>query len=136
MTFRSFPLAAKLGIKSGAHLLILNPPENYPATLGELPPDVKFARDLETPLDFIQYFTRTRADLQKALPALKSIMAVDGMIWICWPTAASNNPTDLDEEAVRETGLHYGLVDVKIVAIDSDWSACKFVYRLEEHSRP
>ncbi|HSV85396.1 MAG TPA: hypothetical protein VLH85_02405 [Levilinea sp.] len=136
MTFRSFPLAAILGIKPGTRLLIINPPEDYPATLGALPPDVSFAHDLKMPLDFIQYFTRSRADLEKALPALKSIMAIDGMIWICWPMAASGLPTDLHEEAVRETGLHNGLADVKIVAMGNNWSACKFMYRLEEHSRP
>jgi hypothetical protein len=134
--FRSIPLAARLGIKPGAHILILNPPENYPAILGDLPPDVNFARDLETPLDFVQYFTHSRVDLEKALPALKSIMAIDGMIWICWPTVESNLPTDLNEEVVRETGLYYGLVDVKVVTINPIWSACKFVYRQEEHSRP
>jgi hypothetical protein len=136
MTFRSIPLAARLGIKPGAHILILNPPENYPETLGKLPDDVNFARDIQTPLDFIQYFTHSRVDLEKALPALKSIMAIDGMIWLCWPKAESNVPTDLDDEVVREVGLHYGLVDVKIVSIDAVWSACKFVYRQEERSRP
>lgn len=136
MTLRSFPLAAKLGIKPGARLLILNPPEDYPAILGALPPDVSFAHDLKIPLDFIQYFTRSRADLEKALPALKSIMAIDGMIWVCWPSAASGLLTNLDEEVVRQTGLHYGLVDVKIEAICDQWSACKFIYRLEERSRP
>jgi hypothetical protein len=136
MTFRSIPLAAKLGIKTGAHVLILNPPDDYPTMLGGLPPDVTFARDLETPLDFIQYFTHSRVDLEKSLPALKSITAIDGMIWICWPTVRSNVPTDLDEEVVRETGLYYGLVDVKVVPINLLWSAFKFVYRQEERSRP
>jgi hypothetical protein len=134
--FKSIPLTAKLGIKSGEHVLILNPPENYPAILGKMPPDVKFARDIQTPLDFIQYFTHSRVDLEKALPALKSIMAIDGMIWICWPKEESNVPTDLNEEVVRETGLYYGLVDVKVLSIDPVWAGCKFVYRQEEHSRP
>jgi hypothetical protein len=133
--FRSIPLAARLGIKSGAHVLILNPPEYYPSILGPLPEDVKFARDIDTPLDFIQYFTHSRVDLEKALPALKSIMAINGRIWLCWPTAESNIPTDLNEEVVRETGLYYGLLDVKVVRINAEWSACKFVYRQEEHSR-
>jgi hypothetical protein len=134
--FKSIPLTVKLGIKSGGHVLILNPPENYPKILGDMPPDVKFARDIQTPLDFIQYFTHSRVDLEKALPALKSIMAIDGMIWICWPKEEANIPTDLDEEVVRETGLYYGLVDVKVLSINQVWAGCKFVYRQEERSRP
>jgi hypothetical protein len=55
-----------------------------------------------------------------------------GMLWISWPKRAAKVPTDLDENIVRELGLEYGLVDVKVAAIDAIWSALKFVYRLSD----
>jgi hypothetical protein len=39
---------------------------------------------------------------------------------------------DLNENVVREIGLANGMVDVKVVAINEDWSALKFVRRLRD----
>jgi len=43
--------------------------------------------------------------------------------------------TDLNENIVREIGLANGLVDVKVAAVDEDWSALKFVYRLKDRAQ-
>jgi hypothetical protein len=40
--------------------------------------------------------------------------------------------SDLNENTVRDIGLAHGLVDVKVAAIDQDWSALKFVYRTKD----
>lgn len=29
-------------------------------------------------------------------------------------------------------GLHFGLVDVKVCAVDADWSGLKFMYRKDD----
>jgi hypothetical protein len=54
------------------------------------------------------------------------------MLWIAWPKRASGKATDLDENLVRDTGLGFGLVDVKVCAIDETWSGLKFVIRLKD----
>ena len=36
------------------------------------------------------------------------------------------------EQDVRSAGLSIGLVDIKICAVDEDWSGLKFVYRKED----
>jgi hypothetical protein len=54
------------------------------------------------------------------------------MLWISWPKSTSSLKTDLNESLVREIGLKNGLVDVKIIAIDKDWSGLKFVYRIAD----
>jgi hypothetical protein len=126
------PLINKLGIRPGDLILILNPPDYYPELLGELPEDVNFARDLQHPLDFVQYFAQTKTDLVQALPGLKQIIAVDGALWICWLQQAASAQSDLTETTIREMGSSVGLVDVKVVAIDENWSALKFIYRLED----
>ena len=54
------------------------------------------------------------------------------MLWISWPKHTSPLAGDVDENTVHEMGLAFGLVDVKIAAVDADWSGLKFVYRLKD----
>jgi hypothetical protein len=125
-------LVEKLGIKPGARIIILNPPRNYTETLGELPPGVTVIDDLETKLDFIQFFTLERDDLQQTFRSLKDSLAQTGMLWISWPKGSSKVQTDLNENIVREIGLRNNLVDVKVCAVDDIWSGLKFVYRVKD----
>ncbi|MBI5667148.1 MAG: DUF3052 family protein [Chloroflexi bacterium] len=126
------PLAQKLGIKSGQRLLILNAPPDYPATLGALPDGIKLAATLDGALDFIQFFTTERDELEVRFPDLKRALATDGMLWISWPKRAAKIPTNLDENVIRQIGLANGLVDVKVVTVDDRWSGLKFVYRTKD----
>jgi hypothetical protein len=125
-------LIEKLGIKTGSSILLLNAPPDYGQTLGALPDGVKTARKLAGRLDFIQFFTDQRADLEKRFPALRTSLSFDGTLWISWPKAAAKVKTDLNENIVREIGLRNGLVDVKVCAVDERWSGLKFIYRLED----
>jgi len=44
---------------------------------------------------------------------------------------SSGLPVDLDENNIRETGLQNGMVDVKVCAVNLQWSGLKFVFRLK-----
>ncbi len=122
------PLFKRLGIRPLDRILILNPPEHYPELLDPLPPAVEFAKDLQTPIDFLQYFARSRRELAQAFPGLKSILADDGALWISWPKSDLPSETDLNEHIIREIGSGNGLADEKVVSVDENWSAIKFVY--------
>ena len=125
-------LIEKLGIKEGFRIIILDPPQNYGTIIGELPNSVSVVRNLEGPLDFIHFFTKSRKELENKFPALKQELSQNGILWISWPKTSSKVETDLDEDVVREIGLKNGLVDVKVSAIDETWSGLKFVYRLKD----
>jgi hypothetical protein len=45
------------------------------------------------------------------------------------PKKTSSIETDLTDDVVREIGLSAALVDVKVCAIDEQWSGLKFVFR-------
>ncbi len=121
------PLADKLGLKAGMRVAVINAPEGYPAL------DAVEVVDLPAEkLDFIHFFTKSRAELDAQFPKLKAALAVAGTLWISWPKKAAKIETDLDENIIRETGLAMGLVDVKVAAIDAVWSGLKFVYRLKD----
>lgn len=125
-------LVEKLGIKAGSNIIILNAPDGYDKTLGELPADVFVAPSLASTVGFIQFFSKEREELDKTFPALKQAIAHDGMLWISWPKGASKIATDLNENVIREIGLQNGLVDVKVIAVDEVWSGLKFVYRVKD----
>ena len=81
-------------------------------------------------VEVLVLFTTSRAELAARLPALKATLGPADGLWIAWPKKASAIDTDLDFDAVQSAGLASGLVDNKICAIDGDWTAMRFVYRL------
>jgi hypothetical protein len=82
--------------------------------------------------EVVVFFTTSRADLGGRFEALKAVLEPADGLWIAWPKKASAIQTDLDFDAVQEIGLASGLVDNKSCAIDDDWQAVRFVYRLED----
>lgn len=126
------PLPRKLGIKAGHRLGLIGAPDDFAATLGELPEGVAVRRQLRGRLDVVVAFFVERAVLERRFGGCKSALELDGGLWIAWPKRASGVPTDLDENVVRELGLAAGLVDNKVCAIDEVWSGLRFVYRVRD----
>ena len=44
---------------------------------------------------------------------------------------SSKKPTELNEDIIRDIALENGLVDVKVCAVDQDWSGLKLVIPLK-----
>ena len=78
------------------------------------------------------FFTTSRDELEERFGALKETLAPAEGLSIAWPKKASRIETDLDFDAVQRIGLDAGLVDNKSCAIDDDWQAVRFVYRLAD----
>lgn len=123
------PLARKLGLKPDARLGLVSAPEGFQEELGELPPGLVVRRRLRGPLDVIVAFCTSRGELERRLPVWQAALDPGGGLWLAWPKRTSGVPTDLGDGIVRELGLRAGLVDNKVCAIDSTWSALRFVYR-------
>jgi hypothetical protein len=133
------PLPRKLGIKEGASVALLQEPDGFRETLGELPDGVSVTTRASVPrnspvggsLDVVVAFFTRRVELEKRLPALMGAMDVDGALWISWPKRSSGVETDITEDTLREVCLPLGLVDNKVCAIDETWSGLRLVYRKE-----
>lgn len=80
----------------------------------------------------VVFFTTTRADLERRFAALRDTLDLADGLWIAWPKKASKLQTDLAFDAVQRIGLEAGLVDNKSAAIDADWQAVRFVFRLAD----
>jgi hypothetical protein len=78
------------------------------------------------------FFTTSLAEPEARFGALKETLAPADGLWIAWPKKASRIETDLDFDAVQRVGLDAGLVDNKSCAIDEEWQAVRFVYRLAD----
>ena len=130
---RSLP--EKLGLKPVHRTAILNAPEGYLITLGQPPTSVQLLTGRAERFDFIQLFSRAREDLERDFAKVRPRLRSDGMLWVSWPKQSSPLAGDLTENVVREIGLSSGMVDVKVVAIDQDWSGLKFVYRLVDRPK-
>lgn len=126
------PLVQKLGIKDGWTIAILNAPRGYSGVLGKLPRDVKRKTEAVGPLDFVQFFTTDKHELERRFATLARSLTPAGMLWISWPKKASGVATDLTEDVIRAVGLAHGLVDVKVAAVDDVWSGLKFVRRVKD----
>jgi hypothetical protein len=80
----------------------------------------------------VVFFTTSRDDLARRFSALKRTLDPADGLWVAWPKKASKIETDLDFESVQSIGLEAGLVDNKSAAIDGDWQALRFVYRVTD----
>jgi hypothetical protein len=128
-------LSDKLGIKPEMSLVILNAPNGYLSLLNiDALSDVIINSTVENnqTYNIIQYFVSQQHALENLFPRLLKHIAKDGMIWISWPKGSSKVETGLNENIIRDIGLHNGMVDVKVIAIDDTWSGLKFVYRLKD----
>jgi len=125
------PLPKKLGIKPGMRAAAVRAPKHYTKLLGPLD-GVRLAPRLSPDLDFVHAFFRNASDLDRTFPRLIASLATHGTLWISWPKLSSPLAGDLDGNVVRNIGLAHGVVDVKVCAVDNDWSGLKFVRRLRD----
>lgn len=127
------PLARKLGIKPGETVVALRAPEGYRQLLDPLPGGVRIVSRLpREPASFIHFFAGTRHELERRIERLAGGLEKTGILWVSWAKKSSQLAADLDGGLVRSLGLAAGLVDVKVCAVDQDWSGLKFVYRLRD----
>jgi hypothetical protein len=126
-------LYKKLGIKDGYVVALLGQPAGW--RIEDLPDTVVVRKRARAPLDVIIAFFDQRAKLERRLPTLVRATPHAGSLWIAWPRKAAGHASDISENALREIVLPAGLVDVKVAALDEDWSGLKFVWRKELRAR-
>ena len=125
------PLARKLGITEGSRVALLSAPDGFDEELAPLPAGVTLLRRLGPGIDVAVLFVTERRELERRSPAVAKAVFPAGGFWVAWPKRASEVPTDLTEDVLREVGLPQGLVDNKVCAVTEIWSGLRFVWRKE-----
>jgi hypothetical protein len=127
-------LVAKLGIKEGQRIRIINAPSKYDLALGRLPKNVVEVSGAESDLDFIQLFTASEEELKREFPKLMRALKKDekSIFWISYPRTSSKLDSDINGFMVREVGTGHGMAEVKISSLDEDWAGIKFVNKKKD----
>ena len=121
------PLYQKLGLKPGMRCYPMRAPAHYSA-LVDGAVDVRFLKRAAS-ADLVHLFCRDRRELDRHVERALSLVTDGGMLWISWPKKSSPRFRDLTEDGIRESVLPTGWVDVKVCAVDDDWSGLKFLKR-------
>src|SRR5882762_2166142 len=130
------PLAKKLGIKEGFKVLLVKAPAQYRALLAPLPASVRFTSTANSSTNLVHAFTTERSALARLLNTLRKKLSDEAAIWVSWPKKSSKVRTDITEDAIREIALPLGFVDIKVCAVNDEWSGLKLVVRKELRGGP
>ena len=122
------PQAAKLGLKPGQRVGLCDPPPGWaladpPAGLAGPGPDGT--------ADVILAFFSRAEEIGGQIGELARRIYPAGALWVAWPRRAAGHRSDITDTVIREYALPIGLVDVKVAAIDHDWSGLRLVWRTE-----
>jgi hypothetical protein len=121
------PQAVKLGLRAGQRVFMQHAPPGWaladpPAGLLDAGPD--------GPADLIIAFFAASAEIGAEISGLAQRICPAGALWAAWPRRAAGHRSDITDNVIRELALPIGLVDVKVAAIDEDWSGLRLVWRV------
>ena len=126
------PQAAKLGLRPGQRVHLHHPPAGWDFAD---PPDGLLDAGPAGPADLIIAFFSSRAAIAAELDGLARRIYPAGALWVAWPRRAGGSiqsrRSDITDNVIRAEALPLGLVDVKVAAIDDDWSGLRLVWRVE-----
>ncbi|MCU1551958.1 MAG: hypothetical protein JWR36_2518 [Glaciihabitans sp.] len=122
------PQLKKLGLVDGARWFTSDAPASWTF---ETEPDASLRVPEGAAADVVLAFVRSAAEIEPALERLERCIFPAGALWIAWPRKAGGHASDITDNVVRDAALRRKLVDVKVAAIDTDWSGLKLVWRKE-----
>jgi hypothetical protein len=125
------PQAAKLGLKPGQRVYLHHPPGGWALTD---PPAGLAGPDPDGQADLIIAFFTSADEIGRQIDELARRIYPAGALWVAWPRRAAGHRSDITDNVIREHALPIGLVDVKVAALDDDWSGLRVVWR-SEHRR-
>jgi hypothetical protein len=122
------PQAVKLGLKPGQRVGLHQPPPGWALTD---PPDGLAGPGPDGQADVVVAFFTEAAGIAAQIGGLGRRIYPAGALWVAWPRRAAGHRSDITESIIRDQALPLGLVDVKVAAIDEDWSGLRLVWRVE-----
>jgi hypothetical protein len=120
------PQIRKLGIRPGMRVALDGASRGW--RLADPPP---LAVTSAGAVDVLIWFVRAAAELAEVASRGERIFP-NGALWVAWPRKAGGHVSDVTENGIRAAVLPLGLVDVKVAALDDDWSGRKIVWRVEK----
>jgi hypothetical protein len=133
------PLWQKLGFKPGQEVLLIDAPAGW--SIAGAPERISITRESSgenaaSPAVAVISFFAALAGVRESLPLLAERIFPAGALWIAWPRRAGGHDSDIREQDIRELALALGLVDVKVAALDENWSGLRLVWRVKLRGAP
>jgi len=122
------PQAVKLGLKPGQRVGLHHPPDGW--ALSD-PPAGLAGPGADGRADVIVAFFTQAGEIAAQIGELATRIYPAGALWVAWPRRAAGHRSNITENFIRDCALPLGLVDVKVAAIDEDWSGLRVVWRTE-----
>jgi hypothetical protein len=119
-------LARKLRLQDVQRALILNAPQGYLETLGQVPEGLEIKQEPSGQFDFAHLFVKDRSQLERFIDQVLQAIDYDAVLWISYPKGSSGVDTDLTRDKLWEAVSDRGIRPVTQVSIDEVWSAMRF----------
>ena len=118
-------VAQKLLFKETYTVLLLNEPENYRVTLGELPAKVTILTEAKGLVDLAQVFITSKKEMEATVKKLRVNLKPSSLIWLTYPKGTSRVKADINRDIIREYVEANGFKTVALVSVDDTWSALR-----------
>jgi hypothetical protein len=115
-------LARKLRLKPGIRAAVVGAPPDYLSRLSP-PPGTIIGTRPAGPLDWIQVFVGSSAELAAIVPDLIAALDANALVWISYPKGSSRRQTDLTRDKGWEPLEATNLKWLSLVSVDDTWSA-------------
>jgi hypothetical protein len=119
------PLWKKLGFKTGMKVMVLNAPSHYASLFNDSANDWLLVKKSADAIHLFITETKQLNEIEK----LSKFMPPAIMLWVSWPKKSSPLSKGLSEDDIRKAAIACGLVDIKVCAVDQDWSGLKLTRR-------
>jgi len=117
---------AKLGIRPGVRWDVVGADDGW-----RFEEEPAAADRTAAAADVVLAFARDLPEVAAVVSANERRIFPAGALWVAWPRKAAGHASEVTENAIRDAALPLGLVDVKVAAVDHDWSGLKLVWRKE-----
>jgi len=122
-------LFKKLNYKKQGEVLVLAAPSTFAQALVWLNEYAKLSTDVDKAkeVSFAICFVTTQHEIDALVPQLAPKLIEDAVVWLCYPKGTSKNYScDFNRDTGWKILGRYQMEPVRMVAIDSDWSALRF----------
>jgi len=122
-------LLQKLNYKGQKRISVLNAEEFFIKSISSDLKDVVIDQKIDPryPYEFILIFVKNESDVEMYAPMTIHNLIADGILWFCYPKKTSKKyKSDIDRDHGWKILNDSGLSGIRLVAIDTDWSALRF----------
>ena len=122
-------LVEKLNYKGQKRIAVLNAEKKFISSISGDLKDVVIDQKIDPryPYEFIVLFVKTQAEVEMFAPMTLHNLIADGILWFCYPKKTSKIfKSDIDRDHGWKILNDSGLLGIRLVAIDTDWSALRF----------